>query len=635
VAPNATHTDGRVFAPVRGPGAAAAGVALGGFLRGERELRQQQQVLDRVAKGEPLQETLVGLCRNVESRYRGTLCTVLTVDRNAGVLRHCASPSMSPEFSQELDGLPVGEGMGACGTAAARGQIVAVKDVLADPLTKSFVELANRFHLGAVWSYPLLTPSGEVLGTFAVYRHRPHTPSDGERRFVSNAANLAAVAIDRSRSASALQVAANIDSLTSLPNRARFLEVVNRELQTRAPQVGLMCLELDRFQQINETLGYITGDHILLEIAARLGRVVGDTGLVSRFGSDVFTVMVPEADSRSLQALADLVLDEVHKPLDLEGVELLLTASVGIAVGGSRHDALGLVRDADAAMHAAKNSGPGRRQVYNSKLKTLMLARLRTEAEVRRAIERQEFVMHYQPIFSVQEMRWSGVEALVRWQHPLRGLIAPDGFIPLAEETGLIVPLGDLVLELVCAQAKRWTETLPGLQISVNASVVQLARPSAAAAFEALLERSGLQPQALILEVTESALMERLDSTRGALERLVEDGVSVLIDDFGTGYSSLARLGELPISGLKIDRRFLRGLGVDPSVRPVVKAISDLARAYRLEVVAEGIEDPRALAGVVELGCEYAQGFHLGRPVIADLVEAQLAGPPPLGIVSA
>jgi len=242
--------------------------------------------------------------------------------------------------------------------------------------------------------------------------------------------------------------------------------------------------------------------------------------------------------------------------------------------------------------------------------------------------------MHYQPIFSVQEMRWSGVEALVRWQHPLRGLIAPDGFIPLAEETGLIVPLGDLVLELVCAQAKRWTETLPGLQISVNASVVQLARPSAAAAVEAMLERSGLQPQALIVEVTESALMERLDSTRGALERLVDDGVCVLIDDFGTGYSSLARLGELPISGLKIDRRFIRGLGVDPSVRPVVKAISDLARAYRLEVVAEGIEDPQALAGVVELGCEYAQGFHLGRPVIAELVEVQLAGPPPLGIVS-
>ena len=635
MAPNATHSDGRGCAPVRAPGHATVGGALGGFLRGERELRQQQQVLDRVAKGEPLQETLVGLCHSVESRYRGTMCTVLTVDRNAGVLRLCASTSMSLEFSDQIDGIPVGEGMGACGTAAARGQIVAVKDVLSDPLTKSFVDLANRFELGAVWSYPLLTPSGEVLGTFAVYRHRPHSPSDGERRFVSNAANLAAVAIDRSRSASALQVAANIDSLTSLPNRARFLEVVNRELQARKPQVGLMCLELDRFQQINETLGYITGDRILLEIAARLARVVGDEGLVSRFGSDVFTVMVPQADSRALQTLADLVLAEVRKPLDLEGVELLLTASLGITVGGARHDALGLVRDADAAMHAASNSGPGRRHVYDGKLKTLMLARLRTEAEVRRAIERREFVMHYQPIFNVEEMRWSGVEALVRWQHPLRGLIAPDGFIPLAEETGLILPLGDLVLELVCAQAKRWTQTLPGLQISVNASVVQLAHPSAAAAIEALLERSGLQPQALIVEVTESALMERLDSTRGALERLVDDGVSVLIDDFGTGYSSLARLGELPISGLKIDRRFVRGLGVDPSVRPVVKAIADLARAYRLEVVAEGIEDPQALAGVVELGCDYAQGFHLGRPVIADLVEAQLAGPLPLGILGA
>jgi len=228
-------------------------------------------------------------------------------------------------------------------------------------------------------------------------------------------------------------------------------------------------------------------------------------------------------------------------------------------------------------------------------------------------------------------MRWSGVEALVRWQHPRRGLIGPDGFIPLAEETGLIVPLGELVFELVGEQAQRWAQTLPGLHIAVNASVVQLAHPSAAPAIERMLDRSGLPPEALMVEVTESALMERLDSTRVSLERLVDDGVSVLIDDFGTGYSSLARLGELPISGLKIDRRFIRGLGVDPSVRPVVKAISDLARAYGLEVVAEGIEDQEALAGVVELGCEHAQGFHIGRPAVVELVETLLTGPPPLG----
>jgi c-di-GMP-specific phosphodiesterase len=631
VATDTAHGESPVPVPGRGPAIASAGLALGSLRRVERELRQHQQVLERVARGEPLAETLDGLCLNVEHHYRGSLCTVLTVDRNAGVLRHCASPSLSREFAEQIDGLPVGEGMGACGTAAARAQVVAVKDVLTDPLTKSFVDLAERFGLGAVWSYPLLTPGGEVLGTFAVYRHRPHTPSDGERRFVSNAANLAALAIDRARSASALQVAANLDSLTGLPNRSRFLEMVSRELQESERGVGLMCLELDRFQQINETLGYITGDHILLEVAARLEQIVGDAGSASRFGSDVFTVMVPAADSRLLRSLADQVLQEVREPLEVDGVELLLTASIGIALGSGEHDALGLVREADAAMHAARTEGPGRRHVYDRKLKTRMLARLRTETEVRRAITARAFVMHYQPIFSIKEMRWSGVEALVRWQHPRRGLIGPDGFIPLAEETGLIVPLGELVFELVGEQAQRWAQTLPNIHIAVNASVVQLEHPSAAPAIERMLDRSGLPPESLMLEVTESALMERLDSTRVSLERLVADGVSVLIDDFGTGYSSLARLGELPISGLKIDRRFIRGLGVDPSVRPVVKAISDLARAYGLEVVAEGIEDQQALAGIVELECDYAQGFYIGRPAVAELIETQLTGPLPLG----
>jgi len=210
--------------------------------------------------------------------------------------------------------------------------------------------------------------------------------------------------------------------------------------------------------------------------------------------------------------------------------------------------------------------------------------------------------------------------------------VGPDGFIPLAEETGLIVPLGEVILELVCEQAKIWAQTLPGIHIGVNASVVQLAHPSAAADIERMLEQSGLAPSSLMLEVTESALMEKLDSTRASLDRLVDDGVNVLIDDFGTGYSSLARLRELPISGLKIDRRFVRDLGVDPAARPVVQAIANLARAYGLEVVVEGVEDAAALANIVDLGCEYAQGYHLGRPGEPEAIEAQLTQPIPIWV---
>jgi c-di-GMP-specific phosphodiesterase len=602
------------------------------FVRMQREFTQQQQVLERIARGEPLPETLADICRHVEERYPETYCTVLTVDRAAGVLRHGASPTLAREFAEEIDGLPVGEGMGACGAAAARGEVVVVNDVLNDTLTAAFLDLANRFKLGSVWSYPLLNPGGEVLGTFAVYRKNRHTPSRTEINFVTKAGHLATLAVDRARSETALQTAANFDSLTGLVNRARFLELVTAELQLPDRSIGLMFLEIDRFQQINDSLGYIAGDRILVEFARRIKEVLGPHGLTARFGGDLFTAMIAASDSRPLQDLADQVLESVCKPFVVDGVELFVTASVGVATGGPQTDALGLVRDADAAMHAARAGGPGRRHLYDRELRSQVLRRLRTETELRRAIDRRELVMHYQPILNVLDGSWSGVEALVRWQHPRRGLVGPDGFIPLAEETGLIVPLGEVILELVCEQAKIWAQTLPGIHIGVNASVVQLAHPSAAADIERMLEQSGLAPSSLMLEVTESALMEKLDSTRASLDRLVDDGVNVLIDDFGTGYSSLARLRELPISGLKIDRRFVRDLGVDPAARPVVQAIANLARAYGLEVVVEGVEDAAALAIIVDLGCEYAQGYHLGRPGEPEAIEAQLTQPIPIWV---
>jgi c-di-GMP-specific phosphodiesterase len=591
------------------------------------ELEHQNLVLERIARGEPLEETLNMLCRNVEARYAGTHCTVLLLDRALGVLRHGASPTLPSAFSRQIDGLPVGEGMGACGTAAARGEVVVVEDVLNDALTVPFNDLAQRFDLGSVWSHPLRRVGGEVLGTFAVYRSDRHSPSPTELKFVMNTGNLAALAVDRDRSERALQAAANFDALTGLPNRARFLELVNSELQLPDRRLTVLLVEIDRFQELNQSLGHIAGDRLLVGVAERLRGVIDEHGMVARFAADVFAIMVPAPDARSLRELTERVMTVVRLPFNVDGVELLMTVTVGIATSEQSSDAFALVRDADTAVQTARAGGPGGLQVYDRKLRALQVERLRTETELRRAIERDELVMHYQPILDVEHQRWSGVEALVRWQHPERGLLAPIEFIPLAEETGLIVPLGRRVLELVCEQARIWSESLPDIHIAVNASVVQLGYPTTGTEIQMMVARSGLKPGALMLEVTESALMEELDTARAVLEQLSELGVRVLIDDFGTGYSSLARLGELPISGLKIDRQFVRGLGTDPTVMPVVRAIADLARAYGLEVVVEGIEDASALAGVDELGCEYAQGYHLGRPAPAAAIEGLLASP--------
>ncbi len=443
----------------------------------QRELAYQRRVLRGIALGTPLTRTLDALCRHVERQYPPAHCTVLLLDRAAGVLRHGACPSLPRAYSEVIDGLPVAEGSAACGTAAARGEAVVVEDVLADPLTVGFAGIAQRFGLASVWSHPLQRADGEVLGTFAVYRGQSHRPTRSEIRTVTNVGDLAALAIERSRVQRALEAAANHDSLTGLPNRARFLELVNQRLQA-GRRLGLVFVEIDRFKQINDTVGRQTGEQILLELAERLRAVVGDAGLVSRMGDDTFTVMTTGAALRRTEQLTERITGAIEAPIRLDDVEFPLTASIGVAFADPTMDAYELVRAADAATSAARGQGPGRCQVYDDRLRARLRKRLRDEIDLRHATQRGELVMHYQPILSLGDRRWSGVEALVRWRHPSRGLLSPDEFIPLAEETGLIVSLGERIIELVTEQAHAWWARRPEIQVAVNASALQLAHPA-------------------------------------------------------------------------------------------------------------------------------------------------------------
>ncbi len=588
------------------------------------DLRFQQRMLERIIAGDPLEVSLTELCLHVERHVQDAHCTVLLLDRSRGVLRHLAAPTLPTPFVNQIDGLPVGEGFGACGTAAARREVVIVADIRTDPLTEVFVDLARAYDLGSVWSYPLVRAGGEVLGTFALYRASRHSPAPEELGVVAAASRLATLAVDRERSERALQEAVNVDPLTGLPNRARFLEVMNGELEA-GRRISVMMVRLDRFGRVSQSVGEIGGDRLVVEVGERLRAVTPERGAMARFARDAFLMMVPALEPDGVAELTDTVTRAMRPPFHADGVELLLTASIGIATSGEAADAYALVREADVAMRAAQAGGPGHHQVYDLTLRARQLERLRTEAQLRRAIDGDELIVHYQPILRVADRRWSAVEALVRWQHPDRGLLGPDEFIPLAEETGLIVPLGLRVLEIVCRQARRWQASLPELRVAVNASPLELASPTMAHAFSATVTRHGLAPSMVTVEVTESALMEEVDTAHAVLHELTAAGVDVVIDDFGTGYSSLARLGELPISGLKIDRRFTRGLGRDAAALRVVRAIAELAGAYGLEVVVEGIEDAAALGSVDALGCRYAQGFHLGRPGPADAVESLLA----------
>ncbi|HEX3802254.1 MAG TPA: EAL domain-containing protein [Solirubrobacteraceae bacterium] len=603
----------------------------------ERDLEHQRQALERIAAGDPLEDTLDILCRQLERTYPGAFSSILLHDPEAGVLRHGVAPSLSRDYCAAMDGLVVGDGNGACGTAAARCGVVVVEDVRTDPLTASEVEIFDTYGLRSVWSYPLRGVGGDVLGTLALYRTEPFAPPEKEVKAVGSIAKLAALAIERDGLQTAIQTAASVYPATGLTNRTRFLQLVDQRLAEPLRRTAVLFVEVDRLKYLADDLGNVASASLLAEVSRRLHAAAGSDGVIGRFSGDEFLLAVDCASPEAMSDVVTRVQVAFSTPVTTREYELFLVATVGVAYTDEAGDAYGLVRDAAAAMHAARSDGLGGHRVYSRALQTEGLDLIGRESELRRAIDFGELILHYQPILEIANHRWDRLEALVRWNHPTRGLLAPAEFIPLAEKSGLIVPLGQRVLEIAARDGARWAAAIPGLRIAINVSVLQLADPDFADNVLALLDRAGLPPEGVSLEVAESDLVQKLDAVAPVLERLQELGIRTVVDDFGAGYSSLARLGQLPITSLKIDGSFVGGITTDPTARTVVRSIVDIARAHRLSIVAEGIEDAETLAAVEELGCDYAQGFHMAMPAPAEQVAAMLfeaSSPAPLHLVN-
>ncbi|MHB8330291.1 MAG: putative bifunctional diguanylate cyclase/phosphodiesterase, partial [Acidimicrobiales bacterium] len=491
-------------------------------------------------------------------------------------------------------------------------------------------QLSSRLQTTAV-TEPIQFRMGDPGGTWrhveAVVTNLCDRPSVGG--YVANVRDIT----ERKVAESLLAHQALHDPLTGLPNRVllvdRLRQAIARSRRNESPPPVVMFLDLDRFKLVNDSLGHGAGDDLLVEVADRMSDVVRATDTVARFGGDEFVLLCEDmVDEASVTTLAGRIMKVLEAPFALNGEQLHVGASIGVATvddeSGTAEELLG---DADFAMYLAKaRGGQGRVQLFDQATRATARQRVHTETALAQALERDELEVHYQPVVETASRHMVGVEALVRWQHPTRGLLLPSAFLDVAEQTGLIVPIGTWVLAEACRQVQAWNERLAidaQLSLSVNLSGRQLAEPDLAASVAATLRRAGVSPGTLklFLEVTETLLPEDDVEARRHLLDLHALGIELAIDDFGTGYSSLGYVRDLPISMVKIDRSFVAGLGDSERDEAIVGAVVQLAGTLGLQVVAEGVETEAQFANLSDMACDFVQGFLFGRPQPASAFE--------------
>ncbi len=593
-----------------------------------QEQLREARVLEMIAKNEPLESVLNTIAEMVESQRPSSLCSVLLA-RNKH-LYHVAGRKLPTTYVSAVDGRAIGPDSLPFGQAAHLREPVIIENIAASSVWRDRDELALVHGLRACWAVPLLSAAGEALGTFAIYHQEARTPTSDDLRLMGAASYLATIAIEQHALTEKLAHQAHHDALTGLPNRILFEDRLQQAMalaQRNGQLVGLLFADLDNFKRINDTLGHQVGDRLLQYTAQRLLGRIRQSDTLARMGGDEFAVVLTGLkDPRDAADVAQKILDAFSSPFEVEGYRLFLNGSVGISLypQDAGEPAI-LQRNADTAMYRAKARGANSFQFFTPEMHAEALERLELDNSLRRALDHGEFCLHFQPQFDVESRVFVGLEALVRWNHPELGLVPPARFIPMAEESGLIVPLGNWVLREACRQNAAWQRAgLPPLRVGVNVSALQFVRADFAEAVAQALRDSGLEPRWLDLELTESVVMKDVDEVGVRLAQLRQLGVHISIDDFGTGYSSLAYLQQLPIDSLKIDRSFIRAIGgTDPDTGhgpTLVKTIVSMAHSLGMEVVAEGVETTSQLEFLRGVACELGQGYLVARPMPADQI---------------
>ncbi|MCB9373426.1 MAG: EAL domain-containing protein [Microthrixaceae bacterium] len=613
-------------------------------------LAEQSDVLERVARGMPLDETLAALVAVVERRIPGAQCSVGQLD-DSGRVRVTVAPTLPPEVVAAMDDVPSTSTLGRSLRAPGPPAVV-YDDIATDFRWAPARDVLVAHGLRSCWALRLDAPTtGGLVGAIAAYLPEARAPLPDELVLLERVTHLASIAVERAEFEATLEHEALHDQLTGLPNRSLLLDRIEQAV-ARSRRLGttlaVLFIDLDDFKVINDSLGHAAGDRLLQQVATRFHRPLRAGDTVGRFGGDEFLLVCEDvAGEAGAAAVATRLAMELEPPFELDDTTVFVRASVGIAIAGGdtepRPDSTGagepvdlaaeaesLVRNADAAMYRAKERGRSRYEVFEEDLHRQVVKRLDLERELHVAVADDQLVVHYQPLIDVRTGTITAVEALVRWDRPGHGLVPPAEFIPAAEDIGLIVPLGEQVLEQAAHQLVEWTALAPDLTVMVNLSVRQLADEQFLTRVGRVLDASGLAPHRLCFEVTESALAAGLGLVE-TLRQLCDMSVGFAIDDFGTGYATLDYVRRFPMANhLKIDQSFVAGLERPGSPdRAIISAAIVLGQSLGFTVVGEGVETEEQLATLRELGCDVVQGYLFSRPAPADDIAELLADPRP------
>ncbi|HZW25090.1 MAG TPA: EAL domain-containing protein [Gallionella sp.] len=596
--------------------------------------RLRNSIFELLANGAALSDILTQIVGYVEQSRSGMTCSILRLDETGKRLLPGAAPSLPEAYNQAVDGLPIGDAVGSCGTAAFRNERMVVENIHEHPYWTPYpgiLALAKEAGLVSCWSEPVRSSKGEVLGTFAIYRRQAGAPDDADIELIQQAANLASIAIERKRAEDLIWHQANYDSVTGLPNRRLFrdrLEQEMRKTDRNRQTLALLFIDLDRFKEVNDTLGHDVGDLLLIDAAHRISECVRSSDTVARLGGDEFTVILPHLnDAGRSEQVAEHIIDALAQPFQIGGETVYISASIGITLyPGDAAGIEGLLKNADQAMYVAKNSGRNCFSYFTSRMQEHAQHRLHLSRDLRNALPAGQMELFFQPIVDLRSGDIVKAEALIRWRHPERGMVSPAEFIPLAEEVGLIGEIGDWVFREAAGWMKRWHERgYSCTQVSVNKSPGQFVVEERHSGWLSHLDELGLPGTCLVIEITEGLLLDARADVTGKLLQFRDAGIQVAIDDFGTGYSSLSYLKKFDIDYLKIDRSFVRDLATDPNDLALSEAIIVMAHKLGLKVVAEGVETTEQRDMLTAAGCDYVQGYLYAKPMPAEEFDAMLA----------